>query len=86
MPKVKTAISISKSLFDEIDRYAKRNGLSRSEVFEHGAREIIRRRNNRRMTKKFDQVYSYAESGDDSQPWQSAALRRMARLLKDDQW
>lgn len=87
MPKIKTAISVSKALFDEIDRYARKNGMSRSEVFESGARELVRRHRNQRMTEKFNAVYGGAnpEAAVD-QAWHDAAARGAAKFLKDDKW
>ncbi|HYO08490.1 MAG TPA: hypothetical protein VER17_05920 [Tepidisphaeraceae bacterium] len=86
MAKVKTAISVPRALFEEIERYSRRHRISRSEVFAEGAMQLLREKRNRRVTEKLDQVYGSPADDVDVRAWQQAAARSLARLLKDDQW
>jgi len=86
MPNVKTAISVPKDLFDEIERYSKRHHLSRSEVFAQGAARLLQDKRSRRITEKFSEIYGSKTDDQDARAWQNVAVQSMAKLLKDDQW
>lgn len=55
---MKIAISLPDDLFREVDRIAREQRKSRSQVFVTAAREYIRRRETRSIVEKLDEVYS----------------------------
>ena len=57
MPNVKTAISIEKPVFDQMDDLAKKLKISRSRVFAMAAKEFLNRQNNNELLKKINEAY-----------------------------
>jgi metal-responsive CopG/Arc/MetJ family transcriptional regulator len=57
MPNVKTAISIEKSVFEQMDILAKDLNVSRSRLFTMAAREFIQRHNNIALLKMINEAY-----------------------------
>ncbi|MDZ7666995.1 MAG: CopG family transcriptional regulator [Desulfotignum sp.] len=60
MPHVKTAISIEKPVFEQMDILAKTLNVSRSRLFTLAAREFIQRHNNIELLKQINDAYEDA--------------------------
>jgi metal-responsive CopG/Arc/MetJ family transcriptional regulator len=58
MPNVKTAISIEKPIFEQMDILAKNLDISRSRLFTMAAREFIERHNNNEILKLINEAYA----------------------------
>ena len=69
---MKTAISISDPIFEEVNTYAKKEGLSRSEVFVRAIKEFLQRHQNLKILNALNQVYQ-------SPPTQEEKLLQKAR-------
>ena len=63
---MKIAISIPDDVFQEVDKIAKEQKKSRSQVFVSAAREYIRRSETRRIIEKLDEVYAQPEAPDEA--------------------
>ena len=59
---MKTAISLPDSLFQEADAFAKRVGVSRSELYAAAVAEYLARRNGDRVTSQLNAVYGAASA------------------------
>ena len=57
MPTIKTAISIEKPVFDQMDDLAKKLKISRSRIFAMAAEEFRNRRDNIELLKKINEAY-----------------------------
>ena len=57
MPKVKTAISIEKPIFQQIDSLAKKLKISRSCLFAMAAKEFLQRNKNSDLLKSLNAAY-----------------------------
>lgn len=62
---MKIAISIPDDVFEEVEKIAKEQKKSRSQVFVSAAREYIRRSETRRIVEKLDKVYSQSDAPDE---------------------
>ncbi|MGH7180255.1 MAG: hypothetical protein ACREJC_22950 [Tepidisphaeraceae bacterium] len=87
MPKVKTAISIESRLFRQVDRFAKRARVPRSQVFAEGARRLLRELSSKEITRRINA----ALAGDDQaeeRAYARAASASMARIWEreGDRW
>ncbi len=60
MPNVKTAISIEKPVFEQMDVLAKKMHVSRSRLFAIAAREFLQRHNNMALLKQINEAYKDA--------------------------
>jgi metal-responsive CopG/Arc/MetJ family transcriptional regulator len=65
MPTVKTAISIDKDLFNEINQLALKTHLSRSQVFSQAAEYVIHKNENLSLFKKLNAAYGIDPSSDE---------------------
>jgi len=82
MPNVKTAISIEKPIFEQMDVLAKNLKVSRSRLFAMAAREFIQRHNNMELLKLLNEAY-----GDvfESEPIVDM-MRSNHYKMVEDQW
>jgi hypothetical protein len=86
MPNVKTAISVPEKLFKQVDRYAKRRKLSRSEVFSNAAQLLLSRATADEITKQLDEHYTKYPLTKEDYQWLDASARDIGELLKGDKW
>lgn len=82
MPNVKTAISIEKPIFDEMDILAKTLKVSRSRLFTMAAREFLQRHNNIELLKLINEAY---EDSSETEPVVTMMHSNHYRIVKD-QW
>jgi metal-responsive CopG/Arc/MetJ family transcriptional regulator len=82
MPNIKTAISIEKPIFDQMDVLAKNLKISRSHLFSMAAREFIERYKNMELLRSLNDVY---KDLPDSEPIVSEMHSKHYQLVKD-QW
>jgi hypothetical protein len=81
MATVKTAISIDRSLFNEVEKLARQTHLSRSQIFSQAIKSIVKRKDNIVLLQRLNEVY-----GSGPVPEETARQKRIkrsaARLLK----
>jgi len=83
MPNIKTAISIEKPIFDQVNDLAQNLNISRSRLFVLAAQEFIRRHKNLELLKAINEAY------DDLQESETKIIEKMQpRHLKmvKNQW
>lgn len=78
---MKTAISIPDPLFESAERFARRRGLSRSELYANALRAYLEERRGADITEKLNEVY--AEEAEGLDPLLS---EMQARSLPEDGW
>ena len=84
MTTVKTAISIQKSLFDQVNNLAEELQMPRSQLFVLAVEEFIKRHQNLKMLETLNEVYS-----DVPEPPEQTLRERMRqqhRRLVEGQW
>ena len=84
MAIIKTAISIDKPLFEQVDNLAHELNTSRSRIFSMAATEFIQRHNNKKLLDAINAAY------DDTPDLKEGSLRskmrsRHLKMVKD-QW
>ena len=62
---MKTAISIPDKIFKEVEKIAKENHYSRSEVFVIAIREYLEKRKSKKLLDALNEAYSAAESPEE---------------------
>lgn len=78
---MKTAISVRDKLFQRVDRFAKRENISRSKLFSDAAEEYLDKREAGDITASLNEVYSKEDSSVDP------VLLKMALMsLPKDEW
>lgn len=82
MSTVKTAISIEKSIFEQMDILAKNLNISRSRLFSIAAREFIERHNNLELLKLINAAY---EDSSETEPMVAMMHSNHYRMV-NDQW
>lgn len=83
MPNIKTAISIQKPVFDQVNDLAKNLNISRSRLFVIAAQEFIQRHTNVELLQAINEVY------DDLPDLDTKIVKKMRpRHLKmvENQW
>ncbi len=82
MPNVKTAISIEKPIFEQIDILAKDLKVSRSYLFSQAAKEFLQRHQNSELLKQINEAY---DDQPETEPLVSKMRSKHHALVKD-QW
>ena len=65
MANIKTAVSLQKSLFEQVDSLAREMNISRSRLFALALEDFIRRYQNRQLLEQINQAYSDKPDPDD---------------------
>ncbi|MGH9755506.1 MAG: hypothetical protein ACREA2_22225 [Blastocatellia bacterium] len=84
MATVKTDISLSKALLEEVETVAREMKISRSRLFVMAIKDFIRRYQTRRLVEQFNQAYQDGPDAEEQQ--QLHHMRRVQRELLEDKW
>ncbi len=84
MGRVKTAISIEKPLFEQINSLADEMNTSRSRVFSLAAKEFIQRHKNKDLLDAINAAYG--DVPDEKEASLKSAMRSRHRNMVQDQW
>ena len=85
MAQVKTAISIPKGIFEQVDALAARLNVSRSQLISTALEQYLRQYENRQIREKIDRVYSEAPDPDEANALAHIQLLHR-RLLEPEEW
>jgi metal-responsive CopG/Arc/MetJ family transcriptional regulator len=81
---VKTAISLQKSLFEQVDTLAGEMKIPRSRVFALAVEEFVRRHQNRQLLERINTAY--AEAPDPAEEILRRRARRSHRKIIEGEW
>jgi metal-responsive CopG/Arc/MetJ family transcriptional regulator len=84
MSNVKTAISLQKSLFEQLEALSKQMKVSRSRLLALALEEFIRRRENQQLLNKINQAYD--DAPDENEQMQLRKMRRLHREVLEGDW
>jgi metal-responsive CopG/Arc/MetJ family transcriptional regulator len=84
MSTIKTAISIQKALFDQVNELAAELQMPRSQLFVLAVEEYIKRYENRKILEALNEVYR--DAPDSSEKVLRQGMRRKHRQLVDEEW
>lgn len=76
---IRTAVSLERSLFEQVEDLAGELGVSRAQVIARAVREFSERQENRRLLAQINAAYS----GDEAQGEEAARLAAMRRRQSD---
>lgn len=80
---MKTAISVPNDLFEEIEKVAKENHYSRSEVFVIAVREYLEKRRSKRLLTALNEAYATAETPEEYKVRQKNKKRYAKTVMKE---
>ena len=83
MPNIKTAISIEKPIFDQVNDLAKKLNISRSRLFVLAAEEFIQRHTNMELLQAINEAYD--DLPDDDKKIVEKMRPRHLKMVKN-QW
>lgn len=81
---IKTAISMNKDLFEQVNKLADKLKVSRSHLFAMAVEEFIERHENRLLLQQINQAYESLSLADDEQI--SRGIKRYHRNLREGEW
>ena len=84
MSTIKTAISIQKALFDQVNELAAELQMPRSQLFVLAVEEYIKRHENRKILEALNEVYQ--DAPDPSEKVLRQGMQRKHRQLMDEEW
>jgi len=84
LANIKTAISIEKPLFDEVENLAEELQISRSRIFTLAARDFIQRHKSRKLLAAINAAYP--DSSDAAEERLRYGMKNRQFQLVKDQW
>ena len=78
---MKTAVSIPDTIFRSADSFAKRQGISRSELYATALAEFLSRRRSKQVTARLDSIYEELDSTLDDE-----IMGIQSRSLPHEKW
>jgi len=84
MESVKTAVSIKKSLFEEVESLARKMKVPRSRLFTLALEDYIQRQRNRKLLMQIDAAYT--EERDPPEETLRRQYRRQHRRMVEGEW
>jgi metal-responsive CopG/Arc/MetJ family transcriptional regulator len=84
MESVKTAVSIKKSLFEEVESLARKMKIPRSRLFTLALEDYIRRQENRKLLMQIDAAYT--EEPDPAEETLRRQYRHQHRRMVEGEW
>ena len=84
MANVKTAISLQKSLFEQVEALADEMKIPRSRVFELAVEDFVRRHQNRRLLDRINAAYE--DTSDSAEATLRRRIRRHHRRIVEGEW
>ena len=84
MANVKTAISLRRSLFEQVDALAQELQISRSRLFVLAVEDFIQRYQNRQLLKAINEAYS--DLPDTEEQALHDRMRQQHRRMVEGQW
>ena len=84
MPSVKTAVSLKRQLFQQVDKIARDQKLPRSQVFVLALEAYVAQYQNRILLDRINDAYS--DSPDSREKKRSKAARRTHRRIVEGEW
>ena len=82
---MKTAISLSDTLFEKAEQTAYYMGIPRSKLYSMALEEYIARHNGEMITQKLNEVYEKVNSGEFAKEL-DVGLESLRNLTKNDAW
>jgi metal-responsive CopG/Arc/MetJ family transcriptional regulator len=84
MASVKTAISLQKPLFDQVEALAEKMTVLRSRVFALAVEEFVRRHQNQQLLQRINKAH--ADALDLAGAALRRRIRRQHRQIVEDEW
>jgi metal-responsive CopG/Arc/MetJ family transcriptional regulator len=84
MANIKTAISLQKSLFEQVEHLAHEMKVSRSRLFAMALEEYVHRHQNQRLLEKINQAYQ--GQSDTNEQKRLRKLKRLHRAIVENEW
>ena len=84
MANIKTAISLQKSLFEQVEHLAHEMKVSRSRLFVMALEEYVHRHQNRRLLEKINQAYQ--GQSDANEQKRLRKMKRLHRAVVENEW
>ena len=84
MATVKTAVSVQKSLFDQVESLAKKLNISRSRLFNLALADYIERYQNQALLEEINQAYS--DEPDFGDRDRLTKIRKHYRKIVEGEW
>lgn len=81
MSTIKTAISIDKELYKEVEKISKETHLSRSQIFSQAVEYVIKQKENLILFEKLNEVYGPKPTSKEKKQ-QKGAQKKFSRLVK----
>jgi predicted transcriptional regulator len=82
---MKTAISLSDTLYEKAEQTASYMDIPRSQLFAMALEEFIARHNGKMITEKINEIYEKLDKAE-FEPYLTAGLEPLRNITKNDTW
>lgn len=84
MARIKTAVSLDRSLFEQVDTLAHKMKVSRSRLLAMALEDFLRRHENEQLLQEINRVYQHEP--DQARPTLRHSMRRIHRKIVEGEW
>jgi metal-responsive CopG/Arc/MetJ family transcriptional regulator len=84
MAQIKTAVSLDKSLYEQIDTLAHKMKVSRSRLFAMALEDFLRHRENEQLLQEINRAYQ--DAPDHARQTLHPGMRRLHRRIVEGEW
>ena len=85
MPGVKTAISLEKNLFNQVNQLANDMHVSRSKLFTLAVKDFLKKQENKKILAQLNAAYSDAPS-EEEKTISKAMHRKQRKIVEQESW
>lgn len=82
---MKTAISISDELFEEVDRLAKEKKTSRSQVFSEAVKLYLKKNKSQKLLEELNSAYAHEETSEEKLVQKKRTEYYKSQILKKEE-
>ncbi len=84
MAQIKTAVSLDKTLYEQVDILANELKVSRSRLFTMALQDFLRRHDNEKLLQEINNAYE--DEADPARQTLRRGMRRIHRKILEGQW
>jgi metal-responsive CopG/Arc/MetJ family transcriptional regulator len=84
MAQIKTAVSLDRTLYEQVDVLAKKMKVPRSRLFTMALQDFLRRHDNEQLLQEINKAYP--DEADPARQTLRSGMRRIHRKILEGQW
>lgn len=86
MPGVKTAISLEKKLFEQVNKLARDMHVSRSKLFSLAIKDFLKKQESKELLAQINKAYADHTTSEEEQKAANAMRSKQRKIVEQETW